>query len=329
MIDGHIHFAQSMDEKLLNEIIEKYQLEAVALQCIPKGGRFPVEKDALAFRKQSKVPVYIFGGIARDIFEFPKEHLADELCNEIDRLLLMGCDGIKMLEGKPDVRKQYPIPDFDSVVWEGYWNKLEREQIPVVFHVNDPEEFWNAKEVTEFAKNAGWFYDESYISNEEQYRQVLTVLEKYPRLNICFPHFLFFSKQLERLSKILRTYQNVMIDVTPASEQYFNLSDRIEETKLFFDEFRDRICYGTDIGARELIREEDAPMNMQECHARISFVKSFLEAKEDYYYVPDGVYVREGHARTIHRFGLSAQQLELIYKENFMRFLKKRKSRGM
>lgn len=44
-----------------------------------------------------------------------------------------------MLEGKPNIRKYYPIPDFDQSVWEDYWAYLEQEQIPVYMHVNDPE----------------------------------------------------------------------------------------------------------------------------------------------------------------------------------------------
>ena len=87
-----------------------------------------------------------------------------------------------MLEGKPNIRKYYPIPDFDQSVWEDYWAYLEQEQISVYMHVNDPEEFWDASQVTEFAKKAGWFYDETYVNNEDQYRQMQNVLERHPKL---------------------------------------------------------------------------------------------------------------------------------------------------
>lgn len=325
MIDGHIHFAESLQTERLNLLIEEMQLTAVALQCIPKGGHFSVEQDAMAFKEQSTVPVYVFGGIARDIFEFPKEHLAVALCGEIERLLGLGCDGIKMLEGKPGLRKDYPIPDFDDMVWEGYWEKLEQEQIPIVFHVNDPEEFWDATAVSEFAKAAGWFYDETYINNETQYEQVLAVLERHPQLNIIFPHFLFFSKQLERLGQILDRYPNVNIDITPGVEQYYNLSERIEEAKVFFQTYQNRICYGTDCGAREVMKEETKVLSMEECHGRINLIRGFLESKGDYELRPDGYYVMEGCPSIMHGLGLEEDVLQKIYETNFLDVLNKRK----
>ena len=33
--------------------------------------------------------------------------------DSLDRLAAAGCDGIKMIEGKPDMRKMLPIPPFD------------------------------------------------------------------------------------------------------------------------------------------------------------------------------------------------------------------------
>ena len=143
MIDGHIHYAESLEAERLQYIIEAYGLSGVALQCIPKGGKIPVEEDAFSFKRQSSVPVYIFGGLDRRIFSLSPGQMAEALPGEIDRLMTMGCDGIKMLEGKPNVRKEYPVPDFDDEIWEEYWDVLEKRQIPVYMHVNDPEEFWD------------------------------------------------------------------------------------------------------------------------------------------------------------------------------------------
>ena len=57
MIDGHIHYAESLEAERLQYIIEAYGLSGVALQCIPKGGKIPVEEDAFSFKRQSSVPV--------------------------------------------------------------------------------------------------------------------------------------------------------------------------------------------------------------------------------------------------------------------------------
>ena len=196
MIDCHVHYASSLGAARLRQIVEKYGMEAIVLACIPKGSRASTHTDALDYRKKSTVPVYVLGGLARELYGLEEEELSWQLPAEARRLMDMGCSGIKMLEGKPNVRKEYPIPDFDRPVWEGFWTYMEQEQIPVLFHVNDPEEFWDSEKVTEAAKQFGWFYDHTYVNNEDQYGQVLRVLERHPRLRILFPHFFFLSGQL-------------------------------------------------------------------------------------------------------------------------------------
>ena len=321
MIDGHIHYAESLEAERLQYIIEAYGLSGVALQCIQKGGKIPVEEDAFSFKRQSSVPVYIFGGLDRRIFSLSPGRMAEALPGEIDRLMTMGCDGIKMLEGKPNVRKEYPVPDFDDEIWEEYWDVLEKRQIPVYMHVNDPEEFWDESKVSEYARKAGWFYDETYVNNQEQYRQMQEVLKRHPRLRILFPHFFFLSKDLGRLAAMLDQYPNVHTDVTPGIELYFNLSDQEKEAKAFFAKYQNRICFGTDIGARSLIYEEPIPLSIEESRSRLELTTRFLEEKGDYILYPDGYYFTEGKERLMHGLGLSAEILKKIYHDNFLKFI--------
>lgn len=320
MIDGHIHYAEYLGEDRLNQVIEQYGFSGIALQCIPTGRGDAVEKDAFRFQKQSKVPVYIFGGIDRNVYWLSEEELGKALPAEAKRIMRMGCCGIKMLEGKPNTRKAYPIPDFDREVWEDYWALLEERQIPVYMHVNDPAEFWDESKVSEFAKKAGWFYDESYVNNEDQYRQILTVLERHPKLRILFPHFFFLSQELERLAKILERYPNVQIDLTPGIELYDHLSEQQEKAIVFFEKFQDRICFGTDIGARAVIAEEPRRLSMEESESRIRLITRFLETKGDYVLKPDGYYVAGEHDRLMHGLGLSEKLLDKIYEKNFLAF---------
>lgn len=319
-IDGHIHFAEDLGVERLNAVIEELQLEGVALQCIPKGGRRATEEDAFAFQKQAKVPVWIFGGINRRIYE-RENGLEEALANEIERILKMGCVGIKMLEGKPDVRKNVPVPDFHLPVWEKYWSIAEKKQIPIVMHVNDPEEFWDPEKVSEYAKKVGWFYDETYINNEAQYAQMEEVLLRHPGLRILFPHFFFLSKQIPRLSRWMERFPNLRIDVTPGIELYYNLSERSDEAKAFFEKYQDRICYGTDIGARSVILQKNAPLSYEESRARNALITQFLENENDYIQEVDGYYVREGEPRLMHGLGLPEQVLEKIYRRNFLEFI--------
>ena len=322
MIDGHIHYIEYMGADRLNQVIEDYGYRAIALQCIPSAAGEAVEADAFRFQKQCRVPVYVFGGLDRGIYSFSENRLKEALVEKAEELPDMGCTGIKMLEGKPNIRKQVPIPDFDKEVWEDYWSYLEREQIPVYMHVNDPEEFWDAGRVSAFAKKAGWFYDETFINNEEQYRQIFTVLRRHPELRILFPHFLFFSKQLKRLGDMLDAYPNVYIDITPGSELYYNLSENHKEAQAFFVKYQNRICFGTDIGARVLVAEEQKKLSIEECDSRFRLITEFLETKGDYPLRPDGCYIT-AEDRVMHGLGLSRELLEKIYEKNFLEFIKR------
>ncbi|MDO4312885.1 MAG: amidohydrolase family protein [Eubacteriales bacterium] len=322
MIDGHIHYIEYMGADRLNKVIEEYGYEAVALQCIPDVSGKPTEEDAFRFKAHCKVPVYVFGGLDRGVYSLPEKNLKGALVGEVDRLMNMGCTGVKMLEAKPNIRKQWRIPDFDLDVWEDYWNLLEQKQIPIYMHVNDPEDFWDESKVSEFAKKAGWFYDESYVNNEDQYRQVFAVLDRHPGLRVLFPHFFFFSEQMRRLGDVLDRYPNVYIDITPGSELYYNLSERREEALCFFEKYQDRICFGTDIGARVLVAEEKKKLCMEECDSRLRLIRTFLEAEGDYPLRPDGYYIT-GEDRTMHGLGLSEEILDKIYRKNFLNFIRK------
>ena len=322
MIDGHIHYIEYMGAERLNQVIEDFGYEGIALQCIPSFHGKRVEEDAFRFQKQCRIPVYVFGGLDRRIYGLKEEELGNALVKEAVRLMGMGCTGIKMLEGKPNIRKQYPVPDFDRAVWDAFWDYPEKEQIPVCMHVNDPEEFWDESRVSDFAKQAGWFYDESYVNNEDQYRQIDAMLRSHPKLRILFPHFLFFSEQLKRLGGMLDIYPNVYIDVTPGSELYYNLSEGQEEARRFFKKYQNRICFGTDIGSRVLVAEEETVLPFQECASRFRLITEFLETKGDYPLRPDGCYIT-AEDRVMHGLGLSGEILEKIYGKNFLNFIKK------
>ena len=330
MIDAHIHFSEDLGAENLLKVIERYGYEAIALPCFPKGLERPSEPDAFAFRSlcaSLRVPVnvYIFGGMDYSAYSLPEEELSRALVRRVEELTDLGCTGIKLLEGKPNVRKMIPVPDFDKPVFEPFWTALEKNGIPVIFHVNDPEEFWDislcpSPEEREFRIRSGWVYDSSYVNNEEQYRQVIEVAKRHPGLRILFPHFFFLSRQLLRFAGILDACPNIMTDMTPGVELYLNLSDNVEEARAFFQKYQDRICYGTDIGSRQVYVREPVSLNMEETAARVSLVTGFLNSKEEYTLRPDAYY-RGPEEKRMHPLCLPETVQRKIYRENFLRFI--------
>ena len=172
-----------------------------------------------------------------------------------------------------------------------------------------------------WAAGQGWLYDESYINNEEQYRQVLTVLGRHPGLRICFAHFFFLSAQLPRLAGILERYPNVVTDLTPGIEMYENFSLAPEETRAFFDRFHDRILYGTDIGSRFVYHGGGRPFNEKENLRRPEIVRAFLTNREYETVSADGNFVVGRPDFAMMGLGLEGERLREILGGNYLRFV--------
>ena len=319
MIDGHIHYAHSLEPERLKRVIKRHKLDGVGLQCIPNGEN-ETNEEALEFKEEAPVPVYVFGGIPRTVYSLDEGEMSKELKKAAEHWMKRGCSGIKMLEGKPNIRKQYSVPDFDRPVWKAYWGYLEAERIPVYFHVNDPEEFWDRQKISRHALESGWLYDDTFVNNEQQYQQVLNVLREFPNLKVVFPHFFFMSRQLERLADILKQYPDVRVDLAPGIELYYNLSEQREAAREFFECFQDRIIYGSDIGAREIVRGKEEPLCMEECDGRTNLIREFLEQEGEYILYPDGFYI-QGEPQQMQGLGLPERILDKIYKRNFLELI--------
>ncbi len=278
VLDCHIHYGHPAYLPSLMQILEQNKIEKCNIVCTPHRGRLSLVPDALHLKAHYPEQVYVFGGLdISALFMFP-DQCGAAFAKYVDTLMEMGCDGIKMIEGKPEIRKMLPIPAFDCPAYAPYWEKIEAVGLPIIFHVNDPEEFWDAERVPSWAKDQGWFYgDGSFINNEEQYSQVLNVLRRHPGLKVIFAHFFFLSNQLDRLAGYLDEFPSMHVDLTPGIEMYHHFSKKPEITRDFFLKYQDRILFGTDIGAKALLSMSPEGIEPEESKLRIDLVRSFLE----------------------------------------------------
>ncbi|MFQ8832565.1 MAG: amidohydrolase family protein [Ruthenibacterium lactatiformans] len=253
LFDAHMHYSDTHGPAF-DAVRERHGVGACTLACIPQMGVCSTVPDALYYKAvHPEGTVYVMGGLERSawfLHEGDAAALGEDLVAQAGALLAAGCNGIKLLEGKPDIRRNFPIPDFDTPAWEPFWRWAEEQRVPILWHVNDPEEFWDASRINPYAKSEGWFYGPETINNEEQYRQVFAVLACHPGLRLQLAHLFFFSAQLPRLSALLRRYPEVRVDLTPGIELYTNLAGDIPAARAFFEEFGTRILYGSDIGSR-------------------------------------------------------------------------------
>lgn len=320
IIDGHIHYAFYGYQDSLMAILDDAGIEKFSVVCTPDMARLSLVPDAVLLKAAFPERVYLFGGMDISPLFIRPDQVGAAFADYVETLRGLGADGIKMIEGKVQMRKLLPIPDFDSPVYEPYWQKLAETQMPLTFHVNDPEEFWDPVKVPDWAREMGWFYgDGTYINNEVQYRQVLNVLDRHPDLNVTFAHFFFLSAQLDRLAEYLDRYPNMHVDLTPGIEMYFNFSDAPEKTRDFFIKYQDRIIFGTDIGARALLADRDAGIQVEESLARIEVIRGFLEHDGAFQLAHQG-FLFGGKEATFQGIHLPEEVLEKIYWRNFEAF---------
>jgi hypothetical protein len=320
LLDCHIHFGHPNFMPGLIDILNDQGVGKFNIVCTPHRARLSLVPDALFVKSQHPERVYVFGGL-----DISPLFIAPDTCGEmfaayVGQLLDMGCDGIKMIEGKPDMRKMLPIPPFDSLAYEPYWAALEERGVPLIFHVNDPEEFWDPVQIPDWARAQGWFYgDGSFINNEDQYAQVFNVLERHPGLKVIFAHFFFLSAQLPRLADLLDRFPNMCVDLTPGIEMYHNFSRDPGAARDFFLKYQEHILFGTDIGAKALLSTPEMGIEADESAVRIQVVRRFLEEEGEFQLEVDSGFLFGRFSGPFHGLGLPEEALKKIYSQNFER----------
>ncbi len=318
-LDAHIHYSLRFPPEELVRTMDDTGTAMANLVVVPSRTALSSVPDALAVKDMYPDRFFVFASLDVSCYYRFRGRVGEKMRDYAQEMLRAGADGIKIIEGKPAMRKMLPVPDWDSPEWEPFFSWAEETQLPILWHVNDPETFWDPEKAPRFARQMGWTYDDSFINNELQYAQVLGLLSAHPRLKIIFAHFFFLSAQLPRLDHILSAYPNLMVDLTPGIEMYENFSADPEAARAFFEKYGDRIVYGTDIGARGVLGSGE--VSYPESCERARLVHAFLENEGDLEISGDGLFLAADQSFTMKCLGLTGEALERILSGNFLRFV--------
>ena len=257
--DGHIHVHRwHLEEKGETFIhgLEEYRrvcgLKYIALASLPSGNPIPAPRDVsnnimCAFYKLANENTFAYGGFIYPSYPANETEMADmSLTTQLDELCEIGFDGIKMLEGKPNLYARVGKA-LDSDFFEAAFDKMEKEGTYLLMHAVDPSPFWTNADEENIKR--GWYYGDSskFPHYTELYKQVDNVLAKHPRLNLCLAHFFFLSENPEKLEDMFAKYENLAVDITPGGEMYHGFNKRYDYFKDFFEKYADRIYFGTDM----------------------------------------------------------------------------------
>ena len=310
IVDGHVHMGSIVDEALVMKILEATGVEKmnlVSIQNPEKGTGLP---QSLYMKARYPDRFFVFAGLNH------AEQLSDgavrtpKLPEQVERFQEIGCDGIKMIEGKPTSRQRMNVPATDAYYTE-YWNCVEEKQVPIVWHVGDPEEFWEPEKLPAWARERGWGYASDDVQKEALYAEVDKVLAGHPGLKVILAHFFFLSADLPRARRFMDAHPNVCFDLTPGVEMLYNMSRNPEESRAFFMDHADRIVFGTDLMGG---------LTLDEGRYRAGIVFRWLES-DDTFRVPEAADFLLGPPEDgiIRGMSLPADVLQRIYVGNWSR----------
>lgn len=305
-IDSHVHLytKDCIDSFIKYRTDNNFDAVNIACLCNLDAAmeNDPAQNILAAIIKLKDEHFYAHGGLLYHDFPVKKPIPADyDFAEQVDELWKMGFDGFKMLEAKPTVRKLTGIP-VDDPVFDGVYEYLAKNQIPVVSHVADPETFWDKDKAPEFSFAEGWFYgDGTFETKEAIYAEVGRVVEKYPAVRFTFPHFFFLSDNPARARKFLDDHPGIFFDITPGREMYDNFTRHYDETRALFMDYYKRIMFGTDTSIRYFAGNESA---------MIEAIKRFLVTTDSF--------VFEDWGFDMKGLGLPSEVTSAILHDNFL-----------
>ncbi len=307
VIDSHTHVEGYRDIEEMVDIMDSCGFDAMNVLSLPGLNKLE-QRDTLQnitlllFKLMHPGRVYAYASLYRFI---PDTDMGSfDFAKQVEMLIGMGFDGIKMIEGKPTMRKDIGIP-LDNKIYDSFYSLLERERIPLTFHVADPEANWDENLIAKTAKASGWFYgDGTFPSKEDLHREAEGVLQKFPELLVTFAHFYNRSADMGKAASIFDRWPNVHFDITPGVGMYVNFAKNQSGWHDFFTKYQDRIVFGTDnMTGYPIINPGREGIKTKKV-----FMKKFLETYED---------TGEFYGVTSKGIGLDSGVLEKIYSGNF------------
>ncbi len=317
VIDAHIHFRHPERMQELLTIMETVPLYRANLLSTIDRQAINNNPAIIHFKAQYPERATISGALDYTEVLTDPAHASENLARQIGTLQAIGFHGLKMVEGIPRFRPWLGIP-FDAPEYEGMWAALEESRMPTLFHVADPEEFWDKELIPEWARGRDRFLgDGAFPLKEELYAEVDHVLERHPGLKLVMAHFYFLSADLARAGDFFDAHPNVCFDLTPGVEMCNNFARDPVAARGFFVQYQDRLIYGTDITSGELAPGDESGKTKSLGKAWV--VRSMLETdelftppEELHYWLYPGMDGFRGLA-------LPREVLEKIYRTNFER----------
>ncbi len=227
--------------------------------------------------------------------------------DELVRCFNKGAKGVGELgdKGKGLVYGKPPAPGMhlDDIRMKPLLDKCAELGMPVNIHVGEPQWFYEKMDSTnDGLMNAyTWRLDnqKDILNLDEVLKTLENAVKNYPNTLFIACHLANQNTDLARLGRLLDLYPNLYADI---SARYAENAPVPRYTKAFFEKYRNRLLYGTDMGFDK---------SMYETTFRI------LESYDEHFYNIELF----GYHWPLSGYGLSDETLKNIYSANAVRIL--------
>lgn len=243
------------------------------------------------------------------------------LADEVERAAGLGARGLKVLktlglylreQGREGALVKVDDPRFDPM-----WEACGGKNIPVGIHTSDPRAFFLPidrfnERFEELNAHPDWsFHGRDFPSDQELQDARMRVVRRHPKTVFVALH-VGVAEDLDYVSKCMRECPNLWVEF---GARIGELGRQPRRSRRFFEEFQDRIMFGTDAvpGGYETPQQIFGDL-LYEIYYR------FLETEDEYFdYAPAPV-PPQGRWQ-IYGLGLPDGILRKVYYENAARLL--------
>ncbi len=251
-IDGHMHIPQWLrfDDKTAFQVIDDYcrdyHIAYVDNMCCTNNADlwdgYEMDQSILgAIAKLESPHVFTHGCLW-----IPKNGPVCNFVDQLEELMEMGLDGIKICDFKPDAYKLLNVAaHLDE--YEDYISACEKYGVHMCWHVADPDFFWDGDKVSQEIKSLGWFYGNgTYPAYDALMDYAYGLLDRHPKLHVQLAHAFFHSEEPDKLEALLQKHPNVQIDLAPGGEMFNGYRHHYDKWYRIFRTYSDRFVYATD-----------------------------------------------------------------------------------
>jgi predicted TIM-barrel fold metal-dependent hydrolase len=323
-LDAHVHVSADAIPRLLRLMDAEHIEQAINLSGGVPGRTLERQLEAA---RSSSGRIIVFTTLAYGEAVLPG--YGARMAAAVRRAHALGAKGLKIakvlglgLRNERGERLAVDDPELD-VVFEAAGELA----MPVAIHTGDPEAFWLPVDLrnerrAELLVHPGWsLYGKPVPSFEQLHEELMRRVARHPRTTFISVHFGNLAEHPERVANELRTYPNLYID-TAARIPEIGRKDP-KEMRAFFEEFQDRILFGTDLGVGPepeplfLGSSGDAPPTDQDRERFFRSTTRYFETEDTHFASPTAI---QGDW-TISGIGLPRPILEKLYSKNARRIL--------